>query len=113
MLLLSDRIVFILVQGAFHVFLFFAIVKDCRWKPAGVVTRAGEDSRNAFMLFHGLSLLLLFQIVSTTNLGIAWNWKPWLSLLNFVAVGHLAFFNGWFRNKWIGLIIKFERRPES
>ena len=56
---------------------------------------------------------MLFQIISTTNLGIAWNWKPWLSLWNFVAVGYLAFFNGWFRNKWIGLIIKFERRPDS
>ena len=111
MLLFSDRIVFILVQGGFHVFLFFAIVKDYRWKPAGVVTRAG--SWNAFMLFHGVSLLLLFQIIGTTNLGIAWNWKPWLSLLNLVAVSHLAFFNGWFRNYWIGLIIKFERRPES
>ena len=113
MLLLSDRIVFILVQGAFHAFLLVAMVKNRLWKPAGVITRAGEKSRNTFMLFHGLSLILLFQIISTTNLGIAWNWKPWLSLLNFVAIGYLAFFNGWFRNKWIGLINEFEKRPES
>lgn len=112
MLLLSDRIIFILVQGAFHVFLFFAIAKHLLWKPAGVITR-GKESRSTFLLFHGLSVLLLFQIISTTDLGVAWNWKPWLSLLNFVAVGYLAFFNGWFRNKWIGLIIKIERRPDS
>ena len=112
MLMLSNWFVFLLVEGSFHVFLFFAIVQHLLWRPAGVITR-GEESRNTFMLFHGLSVLLLFQIISTTNLGIAWNWKPWLSLWNFVAVGYLAFFNGWFRNKWIGLIIKFEKRPES
>jgi len=89
------------------------MVKNRLWKPAGVIRREGEKSRNAFMIFHALSLILLFQIISTTNLGITWNWKPWLSLLNFLAVGYLAFFNGWFRNKWIGLIIKFERRPEN
>jgi len=110
--MLSDRIVILLVQGAFHVFLSFAIAKHCLWKPAGVITR-GKESRSTFMLFHGLSALLLFQIISTTNLEIAWNWKPWLSLWNFMAVGYLAFFNGWFRNKWVGLIIKFDRRPES
>jgi len=112
MLMLSDWLVFLLVQGAFHVFLIFAIVKHLLWRPAGVITR-GKESRSTFMLFHGLGVLLLFQIISTTNLGITWNWKPWLSLLNFVAVGYLAFFSGWFRNKWIGLIIKFERRPDS
>lgn len=110
---MSDRIVILLVQGLFHVFLLFAIAKDCLWKPRGVVRRPGEESRNAFLLFHGLSVLLLFQIISTTNLGTTWNWKPWLSLWNFVAVGYLAFFNGWFRNKWIGLISKFDKRPDS
>jgi len=109
---LSDRILILLVQGAFHVFLLFAITKHCLWKPAGVVRR-GKESRSTFMLFHGLSVLMLFQIISTTNLGITWNWKPWLSLWNFVAVGYLAFFNGWFRNQWIGLITRFEKRPDS
>ena len=106
-----DILCLITAHGAFLIGLIVAIAKDAVWQRPGEMKR-GALSWGRFYLVHGLLLLLLFQLISTTEVAGSWNWRPLVSILDFVGVTYLALLNGWFRNWLVGLFSRLEARPE-
>ena len=105
-----DLVTLVALHALVYAFLVFAIAKDIKWQRPGAIKRSNE-SWGKFYLVHGLVLLFLFQVVGTTR-PPAWNYLPLLSVADFLAIGYLALFNGWFRNRLVGLFSKMESRPE-
>ena len=105
----------LLCLAVVHVFLLFmdvvAVIKDVHWKRPGELRR-GPLAWGRFFLTHGLLLLLLFQLIGTTDLPSDWNWRPLHSVFDVLLVSYLALFNGWFRNWIMGRYNRMEKRPE-
>jgi hypothetical protein len=96
---------------AFFCLVLVAVIKNAVWqRPGGI--RRGEASWGRFYLVHGLVLLLLFQLIGSAELVSDWNWRPLVSVFDFLVVSYLAFFNGWFRNWLVGLFNRLEERFE-
>jgi len=106
-----DMLCLLAIHFTFCVMLIVAFIRDWHWQRPGKLIR-GETSWSKFYLTHALLLLLLFQVIGTTKAPDNWNWFPLLSIVDFLGVSYLAFFNGWFRNWLIGLFNKLEERPE-
>jgi len=106
-----DMLCLAIVHLVFFSMLVVAVVKNALWQRPGDIKRC-EKSWGRFFLTHGLLLLLLFQVISTTELRTDWNWRSLLSVIDFLLVSYLALLNGWFRNWLMGLFIRMEKRAE-
>lgn len=106
-----DFVICFVVHVLFVLMWLVAFFKDIHWERPGKIRR-GEASWWRFFLIHGLLLLLLFQVLGTTNVSPNYNWRPLVSVIDFFLVSYLALFNGWFRNWLLGLFNRLEHKPE-
>jgi hypothetical protein len=82
------------------------------WKRKGVrlsLTR-GPGSWKKFGIAYGVSSVLILQLINSSETFVGH--KVLLSLFNIAALFYLCFLNGWFRNKIIGWIDRWEKTPE-
>jgi len=110
----ADSIAFLITQGAVICVTVYAGMRQVASLinprgPAREVVR-GEKSWNTFFGFHGLLLLLMFQLVSVAE--ITAGYRVLLCLFNLLIASYLTLLNGWFRNWAVGWTNKMQKRPE-
>lgn len=113
-ILLSDQIIFPLFEVFLLLVFLYAIVKEHRWfmKSTSVVlsVKRGEKTWNYFNLAYGIASVVLMQVINVSE--ALKGYKTIISLANLLILFYLAFFNSWFRNKIIGIIIKSQEKKE-
>jgi len=106
---LSDKIIFPLFEGIFLLLFIYALSheKKCSNK---VVTR-GTGGWDIFTLSFGVNSIVLIQIINSAD--ALHGYKTIISITNLLMLIYLIFFNGWFRNKLIGIIIRSQNKKEK
>jgi len=104
----SDKIIFPIFELFFLLFFVYAIARDKkligRKKGAVLSVKRGELSWNNIFISYGLASVVIIQIISSSE--SLKNYKVIISLMNLVFLMYLVFFNGWLRNKIIGIVSK-------
>jgi hypothetical protein len=119
--LLRDDYVFPLFQVVVFALFAFAV-----WKDLNIVRRIrdrffrsgtlkveairGPASREYFHLAYGLGSVVLLQIVNAANV-----WHDYKTAIGLADVGillYLAYFNRWMRNRIVGFVTKWQKRPD-
>ncbi len=114
LLLLSDKIVFPAFELIFVGLFFFAFLMERGWfvKKTGFATVArGKESWNYFYLVFGIVSVVLMQVINSSE--ALKGFKTIISIVNLAMLVYLAFYNGWFRNKILGLIAKSQQKEEK
>lgn len=75
-----------------------------------IQVKRGPESRRRFGIAYGFGSVLLLQVINSS--AAFTGHKVLLSLANLAALFYLCFFSGWFRNKIVGWIGRWEKRPE-
>lgn len=113
--LLSDKFVFPLFEAAFLVLFVYAVLRVRGWfvHKTGInaTVKRGQESWNLlFNLAFGLASVILIFIIDSTEAMVGY--KTLISIVNLAMLLYLALFNGWFRNKIIGIISKSQQMEE-
>ena len=120
----SDRIFFFAFEVAFWVLVISAYFKEKQFGrrlrrkifgPPGLEAtlsvKRGEESWNGFILAYGVASVIFAEVISSTSAFP--NHKTILMVSNLSALLYLSFFNGWFRNRILGLILKAKTVEEK
>jgi len=79
-------------------------------KGARLSLTRGPASWKKFGVAYGFGSVLILQLINSSEAFVGH--KVLLSLVNLAALFYLCFLNGWFRNKIIGMIDRWEKKPE-
>lgn len=113
--LFSDQVIFPLFEILLFIIFLYASAKEYRWftKEASIygAVKRGEKSWNHFYLAYGVASVVLLQVINSSE--ALKGYKIIISLINLFILFYLAFFNSWFRNKIIGVIIKSQEKYDN
>ena len=109
-----DEYVFPLFQAAFLGVVLWAWFRDRGWfRPktgSSATVKRGEKSWGYFHVAYGVLAVVFVEVNSTTE---AWkHYKTVVSLADLALLFYLCFFNGWFRNKLMGLVVTSQQMEE-
>jgi hypothetical protein len=112
--LLSDQFIFPAFQAGFLLFTIFAWAKDRGlFTPNGSVSlsvKRGEKSWNYFHLAYALLVVVFVEAINTME---AWKgYKTLVTIVDLALLLYLCFFNGWCRNKILGVINASQQMEE-
>lgn len=115
LVLLNDKIIFPAFEVLFFVLFIRAIIGEYWWlliktEAPKKVTR-GEESWKMFYLGFGIVSVVLMQVINSSE--ALKGFKTIISIVNLAMLVYLAFFNGWFRNKTLGIITKSQQKEEK
>jgi hypothetical protein len=107
-----DKFTFPSFELLFLLFVFYVVFRDWRFRhlPGGKVKR-GEKSMGYLYLADGITSVIMMQIISVSD--SLKGYKVNISVINLSLLLYMFFFNGWFRNKVIGVIIKSKEKEEG
>jgi hypothetical protein len=108
--LLNDSVIFPIFQISLLSLVLYAIWGQRRMKSDLVTVKRGEKSWNSFRLGFGITSVVLVQVINATdNLR---GYKTFICIADLGSLIYLSFYNGWFRNATINLIIKLQGKEE-
>ena len=111
---IGDATVFSVLQAIFLALFLFAIVKDRKWltRDTGfsATVKRGKESWANFHLMYGLLAVVFVEVNTTTE--VFKGFKTIITLVDLSVLFYLCFFNGWFRNKTIGIISASQNMEE-
>lgn len=105
----SDKYLSPIVQGTYVLFVLYAFYRDIKPTIVRKNSTSGSVKRgaNSMAKFYTTYVALAFLIVLITlNVKSAENHKLLFVIINIVSLAYLCFWNKWFRNKLLGLIMK-------
>lgn len=112
---LSDATAFPLVQLLFLALVWYAIIQERGWfrrnTGLSMAVKRGEESWGNFYLIYGLLAVMFVEVNSTAE--ALKGYKTIITMADLVALFYLCFFNGWFRNKIIGIISASKNMEEK
>lgn len=102
----QDKHVFPIFQVLIALVLTYGLIKEYgRLRQKGSVTLSVKRGKESWNYFHLMYALLVVVIVEVNNTAEALKGcKTIITLLDLAALFYLCFFNGWFRNRTLGLI---------
>ena len=110
----GDAVVFPAFQTLFLALFLYAFVKDRGWfaRDTGfsATVKRGKEGWANFHLMYGLLAVIFVETINTTD--ILKGFKTIIILADLSVLFYLCFFNGWFRNKTIGIIIASQNMEE-
>ncbi len=110
----SDAIVFSAFQAIFLALFLYAFVKDRGWftrdTGCSATVKRGKESWANFHLMYGLLVVVFVEVINTTE--TLKGFKTIITLADLSVLSYLCFFNGWFRNKTIGIIVASQNIEE-
>src|SRR5437870_13086053 len=102
----TDCYAVVLVQVALFGLLMISVVNSL---PARVFR--GPKSRSRRVTAYGFSSVIILQLINSSET-FKGN-KVLISIADIAILFYLCFFNGWFGNKIIGRVSKWESKPET
>ncbi len=109
--IMSDQVTFIFFELLFLLFIVIAVWRNSRFKRSGGSVKRDQKTWNYFYLAYGIASVIMIQIISVSDWGKGY--KVIISVANIGLLLYVTFFNGWFRNKIIGVIIKSQEMREG
>lgn len=110
----GDTIVFSTFQAIFLSLFLYAFVKDRGWftlnTGLSATLKRGKESWANFHLMYGLLAVVFVEVINTTE--TLKGFKTIITLTDLTVLFYLCFFNGWFRNKTIGIISASQNMEE-
>jgi hypothetical protein len=110
----SDTVAFPAFQALFLALILYAFVKDRRWftrsKGFSATVKRGKESWTNFHLMYGLLAVVFVEVINTTE--SLKGFKTIITVTDLSFLFYLCFFNGWFRNKTIGIIVASQNMEE-
>jgi len=106
----TDCYAIIVVEVILLILLIIALCK-AHSKGPGVRVKRGPKSRHKFQIAYGFGTVIMLQIINSSNAFTGH--KVLLSIINIIILCYLCFLNGWFRNKIICWISKWEEMWED
>lgn len=111
---IGDTVAFSIFQALFLVLFLYAFAKDRGWFTrdidfSGIVKR-GKESWANFHLMYGLLAVVFVEAINTTQ--TLKGFKTIITLADLSVLFYLCFFNGWFRNKTIRIIVASQNMEE-
>ena len=106
----SDSVVFVVLHIGLLALVFYAVLGERKMKRDWGTVKRGEKSWNHFYLAYGILSVVVTQIISLSEFGKGY--KVLITVVDLVILLYLAFFNSWFRNKTIGLIVASKSKEE-
>lgn len=106
----SDVVMFSALHVGLLVFLICAVLGEWRMKRDIADVKRGQKSWDHFNLVYGILSVVVIQLISISEAGTGY--KVIISVLDLSALFYLNFFNGWFRNKIIGLVVASQNKEE-
>jgi hypothetical protein len=111
----SDKFIFPLFEGAFLFLFIYALLHEKGFlrnqSNLKLSVERGKESWGNFTLAFGIASIVLMQIINSAD--ALYGYKTFISIGNLLMLIYLIFFNGWFRNKVIGLIIRSKNKIEK
>jgi amino acid transporter len=115
--IISDKFIFPLFEGAFLLLFFYAFFNDKQWfkkkSNLKIEVKRSKDTWQYFILAFSIVSIILMQIINSANILVIYGYKTIISIVNLLMLIYLVFYNGWFRNKVIGLIIRSQDKKEK
>jgi hypothetical protein len=106
----SDSIVFVTLHIGLLALVVYAIWGERKMKYNMARVKRGDKSWNHFYLAYGILSVVVTQIISISEFGKGY--KVVITVMDLAILLYLAFFNSWFRNKTIGLIMASQTKEE-
>ncbi|TAK62768.1 hypothetical protein [Methylobacter sp.] len=111
---IGDATSFAAFQAIFVTLFLYAFVKDRGWfkRKSGLTAtvKRGKESWANFHLMYGLLAVVFAEVINTTE--TLKGFKTIITLADLSVLFYLCFFNGWFRNKIMGIIIASQNMEE-
>lgn len=109
--IISDTFMLIFLHLILLIIVLSAVQGSCRMKGDGASIKRGEKSWRYFYLFYSVLSVIMMQIISFSEIGKGY--KIYIAVVDLLTLIYLAFFNGWFRNKIIGFVVKLLTKEEG
>lgn len=106
----GDSVVFVILHIGLLALFFYAVFGELKMKHDMPTVKRGEKSWNHFYLAYGILSVIVTQIISISEFGKGY--KVLITFIDLAIILYLAFFNNWFRNKTIGIIVASQSREE-
>jgi hypothetical protein len=108
---LSDISIFSIIHILIFFVSLFAILKNNKINNPSFKMTRGAESFNGLNLMYGIASILILQII---NVSEAYkNYKVLISIIDLSILLYLFYFNRWFRNKVIGVLLKAQNLKEN
>lgn len=112
---LSDKFIFPLFEGVFLLLFIYALLHEKgflrKQSNLKMSVKRGEKGWDNFPLAFGINSIVLMQIINSAD--ALHGYKTIISITNLLMLIYLIFFNGWCRNKIIGLITRSKTIEEK
>lgn len=112
---LGDKFIFPLFEGVFLLLFIYALLHEKgflrKQSNLKMSVKRGEKGWENFTLVFGIASIVLMQIINSAD--ALHGYKTIISMINLFMLIYLVFYNGWFRNKVIGLIIRSQNKKEK
>ena len=106
----SDSVGFVILHLGLLALLLYAVLGERKMKRDMASVKRGEKSWNHFYLAYGILSVVITQIISISEFGKGY--KVLITVVDLAILLYLAFFNSWFRNKTISLIVASQSKEE-
>lgn len=109
-----DEVFFIILQLSFLLLWLNAERIEKGWfiKKAGIgiKVKRGEETFKHFEVVFGFTSLVMIEIIAAAQ--FLNGFKVVLMFINIAILVRLSFFNSWYRNKIVGLIVRAKKKEE-
>jgi len=110
--IVGDKYTFPFFEILFLLFVVYVVMKDWKFRrSSGGTVKRGKESWSYFYLTYGIASVIMMQIISVSD--SLKNYKVVISVVNLGLLLYMCFFNGWFRNKIVGIISKSKEMKEG
>jgi dipeptide/tripeptide permease len=106
----EDSVVFVILHIGLLASFFYAVLAERKMNHDMPKVKRGTESWNHFYLAYGILSVIVTQIISISEFGKGY--KVSITVIDLAILLYLAFFNNWFRNKTIGIIVASQSREE-
>ena len=107
----GDSVIFVILHIGLIILLIYAFIGERKMKRDPVVgLKRGEKGWNYFYLAYGILSVIVTQIISISEFGKGY--KVFITVFDLGVLFYLAFFNSWFRNSTIKVIVASQTKEE-
>lgn len=108
----GDKITFLIFESCLVTTLIWVMLKDLMSRNGGLKLKRGAAGTKLLYEFVVVFItLILTQIVALTSWGEGY--KVGLYITNILIIIYLGFYNAWFKNQLVGIIIRLEDKWDS
>jgi hypothetical protein len=113
--ILHDQFAFWVFEFLFFILFMRSVISDFGWfnsnpEIAMALTR-GDESWKCFVFVYTTTALIFLELINTTK--AVDDYKTIITIANMAMLLYLCFYNSWFRNQIVGIVMKSKDKVEQ